>query len=294
MKKLLLMFFMSLAFTVSAEDLGKTYADQGWAMFDRLEQGNYAEDDSYDKAFELLNEAASYGNKAVYNTMGYICQHHSGTLNQGMSREKYASMIEDYYNKAIGYGNTNAIYNLATCYQQGDSYIGFERNLNKAIALFRMGAAQGNAYCLTELGQLYKRKDIEAIDNYPEVAAFECYNKAYETQPNSCPAICLLAECYEKGEGVSRDETKAFSLYLEGSEYNDYAAAKVGLFYEEGRIVEKDLQKAYEYYEKATANCFLEEWITQHHHHVGYLLGKEDTPYYNEIETVSPAVRSIR
>ena len=55
--------------------------------------------------------------------------------------------------------------------------------------------------------------------------------------------------------------------------------------------MEKDLHKAYEYYEKATENAFMEEWIMQHYHHVGYLLGKEETPYYIEVQSASPSVR---
>lgn len=288
MRNLFMLLYLLLAFTVSAEDLGKTYADQGWAMWDRIDQNNTIEGDSYEKIIDLFNQAVTYGNKEVYNGMGYLYQHR--WVRYMGPTEKCRDMIEDYYNKAIANGSTMAIYNLGTCYLEGDSYIGFEKNFNKALAMFKMGAEQGNAYCLNQLGLFYKNRDVPSSGKYPEVAAFECFSKAYEKQPVNCPAICNLAECYEKGEGVTRDEPKAFALYLDGSKYDDYSAAKVALFYEEGRVVEKDLEKAYEYYSKATANQWMEEWIMQHYYHVAKLLGKEDSEYI-DIETVSPAVR---
>lgn len=287
-----LSIFLSLlvAISASAEDLGKQYADQAWSMYDRLQSGETKAGDSYYATIELFNEAAAYGNKDVYNIIGYIYQHQAPVYADGaepMTSKEYATLIENYYNKAIANGSLNAIYNLATCYHHTNSRTGFESDFDKALALYRMGANQGNAFCLTELGLLYKDRSIPSNDKYPEVAAYECFSKAYENQPDNCPAICLLAECYENGYGVRRDETKAFNLYLEGSEYHYYAAAKVGLFYEEGRVVEKDLQKAYEYYDKAIGDSWKDEWIMQHAHHVAYLLGKEDSEYYIEVEAVS-------
>lgn len=292
MRTLAILLSLLIAIAASAEDLVKKYTDQAWAMYNRLESGDAQEGDSYYSAIELFKEAAAHGNKDVYNTIGYIYQHHAQVYAEGagpIDPKDYAALVESYYNKAIANGSLNAIYNLATCYDRADSRTGFERDFDKALALYRMGANQGNAYCLTELGQMYRNRTISSSDKYPEVAAFECFSKAYENQPENCPAICPLAECYENGYGVKRDEPKAFNLYLEGSSYNDYAAAKVGLFYEEGRVVEKDLQKAYEYYCKATENSFLDEWIMQHYYHVAHILGKEDSEYI-EVETVSPAV----
>lgn len=290
MRTLTLLLSLLIAISASAEDFGKTYAEQAWAMWDRLDQGNEKDGDSWSNVIELFKDATTYGVKDVYNGIGYIYQHHANVLKNDIPTDKYAAMIEDYYNQAIANGSTQAIFNLATCYRKGDSFIGFEKNFNKALSLYHMGSNQGNAFCLNALGLLYKDKEISSNNNYPEVAAFECFSKAYENMPKNCPAIYSLAECYEKGEGVKRDEAKAFALYLEGSEYNDYAAAKVGLFYEEGRVVEKDLNKAYEYYSKATENAFLDEWIMQHYYHVAHILGKEDSEYI-EVEAVSPAVR---
>ena len=290
MRTLSILLSLLIAISASAEDLGKKYADQAWAMYNRLEAGNAQDGDNYYATIELFKKAAANGNTSVYNTIGYIYQHQAQVTADGtapMDSEDYADLIESYYNKAIAAGSDNAIYNLATCHHHYNSRTGFKADFDKALALYKMGANMGNVFCLTELGQMYKDELIPSTDKYPEEAAFECFLKAYENRPKNCPAICLLAECYDKGYGVARDEAKAFNLYLEGSEYNDYAAAMVGLFYEKGIVVEKDLHKAYEYYCKATENAFLDNWIIQHHHHVGYLLGKEDSPYYNEIETIS-------
>lgn len=212
MRTLTLLLAFIITFAASAEDLGKKYADQAWDMYNRLESGKTVDGDSYPAIIELFNQAADYGKTDVYNTIGYIYQHHAPIVidNHSMSGKEYAALIESYYNKAIASGSHNAIYNLATCYHRPDSRTGFERDMNKAVALYRMGANAGNAFCLTELGLLYKDRYIRSAESYPEVAAFECFRKAYENQPRNCPAICPLAECYETGQGVARDEAKAF------------------------------------------------------------------------------------
>ena len=195
MRTLTILLSLLIAMSASAEDLGKRYADQAWDMWDRLEQCNEIEGDSWKKVIELFKEAATFGCKDVYNGIGYIYQHHASVLEADMPAD-YAALIEDYYNQAIANGSTQAIYNLATCYYYGDA--GFEKNFNKALSLYRMGANQGNAFCLTQLGLLYKDRSMPSIDKYPEAAAFECFSKAYENKPENCPAICSLAECYEK------------------------------------------------------------------------------------------------
>jgi len=283
---------------MSAENLGKTYADQAWDMYDRLTQDKAVDGDSYGRAIALFKKAAGKGNKKVFNIIGYIYQYHQqemlveGTLKYNYDCKRYSALIEGYYNKAISNGEYIAIYNLATCYDRSNSSLGFEMNLDKAVSLYRMGAGLGNAYCLNALGDLYREGTIKATDKYNSQAAFEMYLKAYQNQKDNCPSIFNLAQCYDKGEGVKRDEAKAIALYKEGSSYDADCIVALAVCYEEGRGVEKDLRKAYDLYNKALDDYFYTvDWVMERQHHVGYLLGLEDTPYSNEEQTISAKIR---
>src|SRR5262249_47219029 len=55
-----------------------------------------------------------------------------------------------------------------------------------------------------------------------------------------------LGTCYEKGEGVPKDEVEAFRCYLRGGD-----SSKLGACYEFGKGVIKDLRKALQYYQEA-------------------------------------------
>lgn len=67
-----------------------------------------------------------------------------------------------------------------------------------------------------------------------------------------------LAELYEEGKVVSRDDKKAFELYCSCAEFmlirNLEACYRVGKMYEEGRGIEKNDKKAVEWYQKAATN----------------------------------------
>lgn len=67
----------------------------------------------------------------------------------------------------------------------------------------------------------------------------------------------LLAQAYEYGRGVERNEEKAFHYFQLAAERNyPFAIYKLGLIYKEGCIVNRDLQKAKEYFNNALAAGF--------------------------------------
>ena len=54
------------------------------------------------------------------------------------------------------------------------------------------------------------------------------------------------------GNGVKKDEVKAFEWYKKSAEQEDSDAQnKLGLYYENGTGTEKDLEKAFYWYQKA-------------------------------------------
>ena len=62
-----------------------------------------------------------------------------------------------------------------------------------------------------------------------------------------------LGEMYEDGKGVERDLHKAFEWYEKSAKQEFEAAqSRLGLMYEHGRGVEQDINKAFEWYLKST------------------------------------------
>ena len=80
---------------------------------------------------------------------------------------------------------------------------------------------------------------------------FKAYQRAVELGYNW--ALVDLGLCYHEGNGVEKNEKKAFDLYWLCADKTDSAHARrqLGVCYSEGFGVEKDLQKAQEWYERA-------------------------------------------
>ena len=90
---------------------------------------------------------------------------------------------------------------MGYCYEKGELV---DRNLEKALALYRSSAKQGDMFGLFYLGKCYLRGIGVERD---EKKAFELIEKSanlgfYEAQD-------LLGECYLNGWGVEKDEAKA-------------------------------------------------------------------------------------
>ena len=66
---------------------------------------------------------------------------------------------------------------------------------------------------------------------------------------NDVDSICSLAACYMLGEGVDKDITKAFELYLKAAELGSPDALyQTGVCYSYGKGTDVDKEKGFEYY----------------------------------------------
>jgi len=176
-------------------------------------------------------------------------------------------------------------------YMVGNDYY---RNGNKeeAIKWFRKSAEQGYCHAQFYLAYFYERgfgsdKNIEKSD-YWYKKAFKSYKK--QALKGDDYSQVYIATSYQRGNGVKQNEAKAINwykkamkqgnrkaiyrigtIYAGSSElknekkaikYIKLAAEKgylmaqmcLGMFYEEGRIVEKDISKAIKWYRTAFNN----------------------------------------
>ena len=113
--------------------------------------------------------------------------------------------------------------------------------LSFSVSLF----AQNADKIYKEAKELYDAKNYSQAVPKLKVAAQKGHKKAQYR----------LGRCYEKGRGVSKDETAAFQWYTK-SAAQDYAKGQyaLGNCYKEGIGTAKDHKKAVEYFTKAAQN----------------------------------------
>ena len=73
-------------------------------------------------------------------------------------------------------------------------------------------------------------------------------------QKGNAVAMYMAAQMYESGELISKDETKAFELYLKSADKNPASQFAVANMYVAGKGCEPSLEKAIDYYQKAALN----------------------------------------
>ncbi len=185
----------------------------------------------------------------------------------------------EWYRRGADLGHEQAMCNLARMYILGK---GVEENLEKAIEWYqkvyekkermagvaarkigdiylhsydyetgaewyRRSADLGDDRSLNNLGEMYR--DGRGVPKDPD-KAMECFLTVYERQGEEAGAaanyIGGLYECR------SFDDEKAFEWYLRGAEWGDEDAMyNLANMYEYGTFVEKDIDKAIEWYRKS-------------------------------------------
>ncbi len=187
----------------------------------------------------------------------------------------------EYYEKAAGQGNVDAMTNLGVLYADGQ---GVAQDYVKAREWYEKAAAKGDAYAMSMLGVLYDngrgvaQDYVKAREWYEKAAAkgealamrtigvyhdhglgvAQDYAKAREWYEKAAAngdvsAMRGLGVHYEYGRGVAQDYAKAREWYQKAAERGDaYAMANLGVLYDNGRGVAQDYAKAHEWYERAS------------------------------------------
>ncbi|QIO09158.1 tetratricopeptide repeat protein [Acinetobacter lanii] len=141
------------------------------------------------------------------------------------------------------FGGTVAKYLLGKLYDYG---IGVSPDPKKAIALYRLSAKDDYSDAQFALGYLYHKgkgvkKDI--------TQAIDWYNKAADQ--NDSDALLNLGYIYLTEDDYLDEQNAAHYLHAASEQNNPNAHYILGILFEEGRGVDKNVETAYEYYEKA-------------------------------------------
>ncbi len=120
--------------------------------------------------------------------------------------------------------------------------IGIEQNTEKALTLFRNAAERGNSLAMVNLGNFY---EFATPPNYRSAAHW--YRMAAESGDHKGMFNC--ANMLHHGRGVRQNRKRAYSIFSTLYEIGVQGAAfYMGLYHQDGYVVERDYQKAREYY----------------------------------------------
>lgn len=144
-------------------------------------------------------------------------------LAQTYSREGNEEKAFEYYMKAAEMGYTDAFYNVANAYLNGE---GVQRDFDKAFEWFQKSVASGDSYAKLKLAECYKRgagcqRDYAAaMALYQQVAG----DKSLKRYSFADVAEYELGNMYLKGLGVEVDLRKAYDYFKLAASHDNRAA----------------------------------------------------------------------
>lgn len=206
-----------------------------------------------DKGMSLIREAAKGGNISAIKYLAedepqfvipilYKLDAENNANAQGILGQMYCTGIGvdkdtskgiEYWEKSAANGDSDAMFNLGMCYEQG--FHGITKNIDKAVYWFEKGSESGDAACMANLGNIIQEKDPER--------AFKLYSKAAEKdEPH---ALNNLGTLYKKGIGCEKNVEMALSCYEKSANAGCVSAMhNLVLYYVDDVAVPHDYEKA--------------------------------------------------
>lgn len=163
------------------------------------------------------------------------------------NNKEYEQAVE-CFRKGDEAGDSECTEYLGICHQWG---YGVESDLHKAAFYNEKAAKAGNPIAMYDTGLNYEygqgvQQDIKI--------ALQWLQKSAEAK--FAPAYTELGNIYNFGSyGIEKDQKKSFEYYEKGAELGENKSkAALADFYIEGKLVEKDLDKARSLYQEAFSN----------------------------------------
>ena len=192
-----------------------------------------------EKAFECLKEAAEQNHVESLYKLG-LC-YYTGF---GVKEDRKKAM--SIYSQAAEKGYVLAQYALAQCYALAQ---GTECNMKKAFEWYLVAAKNGHGKARVEIAKCYHH-GIGTEEN--KEYAFEWMEKAGD-ENGEVEALYYLGQCYENSTVVEPDYDKAVEYYTKAAEKGSaHAQLSLGYIYLTGRLnVDEDHEKAAELFTAA-------------------------------------------
>ncbi len=212
-------------------------------MFTRGQVPNKSTD--LDSAVENAEKSAKSKNRGAMRLLADI---YSGTFDQ---RKKDDEKAFKWYKLAAEQGDNTSVFEMA---KRLDIGVGVEINKEEALKHY-LKQADFHSDSANNVGCFYEFGFATAV-NYNK--AIEYYSKAISLAENP-RAYNNLARIFRDGPDEHRDPSKSIDLNKQALEIQkDFSRSlfDLGKQYEEGRGVRRDLDLAFQYYEKAANNNF--------------------------------------
>ena len=191
---------------------------------------------NFDKAFKCFKMAADKGDALAMANLAVMYLKGEGT-----NRDERKTI--EYLIKASDGGNLQAHLILGSYYSTGEIVTKDEK---KAFMYYERAAKMNDSDGLLKLGICYKDGKGTALD---KEKAFEMIKKA--AQKENLSAKLQLALMYKDGVGVKQNVEETIRILNVIAEKSDIALVYLGEFYEEGKYIGKDIEKAKSYYRQA-------------------------------------------
>lgn len=232
--------FMKKLRTLAKE--GSTLAMQELGLI--YEMGFHRKKD-LEKALSWYEKAGNLGDASSMLQAGWLLIDEESPLHD--SHRAYLWFLKG---AALGFSGTE--YELGYCYWQGS---GVERDVDKAIILFKRAVDHGSMEACGTLWQIYAREgrtDDKGHVHYDKEEAFRYLKLGVERGDQD--GIMVLAMCYLTGEGTPKNPEKAFSLYQEAWDQGDaMAGAMIGTMYVNGLLGEENRGKGIFYLKQSAS-----------------------------------------
>ncbi|KAI7884009.1 HCP-like protein [Lichtheimia hyalospora FSU 10163] len=205
----------------------------------------------YERALHHLTVAAKCGHASAQRALGLMYAEGLGTTRDEIKAHKL-------YSKAAAQGDVRALGLLAKQYETGRACV---MDIKRALYLYEKAAAAGSIAATLSLAELLQRNDhpTEAFPWFEHVAYGATCQDDEQTQFRNKARLMVARYRLHAWGNVKRKPAWAFNELLTLADCDQYAPAYVwvGTCYKEGVmeqetiVVQRDMLKAYEYYEKA-------------------------------------------
>lgn len=160
----------------------------------------------------------------------------------------YASQQEEAfaaYEKAAHLGHVPAIYHLAMCYELGE---GTTQDLAKAAEHYEIAAKAGDQNAMFQLACMYGNEQVVDQSGQAVNQSNEKYAHWLSQAAEHADAQYNLGHCYLEGCGVSTDIQAGIECLKKSAKLgNKNVYNELANFYFSGKLVEKNIEQAFEY-----------------------------------------------